>query len=126
MVFYEIITEDLYNTTNIHIFMERIVDDATIIKLSKGKYKSRLLVEEHLTAEDMLTVKNSLNNAIANIEQQIKQGKEQIKQVKSQIPLLKKKKEEMESRLRKAAHLFKEAEELAPKNEESSETTKDD
>lgn len=109
--------------------MERIIDEATLTKVKEGEYRSRLVVEEKLTAEDVVTVESSLNSAIANLEGQIKQGKDQMKQIKSQIPLLEKKIEEMKERLRKAKHLFVEAKGLVKteeSNEESSETTKDD
>lgn len=97
--------------------MERVKDEAVISKISEGKYSSRILVEEHLNAEDMVKVKDSLNNAVKNIEQQIKQAKEQMNQIKEQIPALKKKKEEFRARLKKASHLFEEATKLAPKEE---------
>jgi len=51
--------------------MERVKDEATITKISEGKYSSRILVEEHLNADDMVKVKESLNNAIKNIDDQI-------------------------------------------------------
>ncbi|HIC26828.1 MAG TPA: hypothetical protein EYO81_01045 [Gammaproteobacteria bacterium] len=94
--------------------MERIKDEATISKISEGKYSSRILVEEHLNAEDMVKVKDSLNNAISNIDDQIKQAKAQVTQIKEQIPHLKLKQEEFRARLKKAAHLFEEATKLAP------------
>jgi|ETNvirnome_2_300_1030623.scaffolds.fasta_scaffold03388_6 phage shock protein A len=99
--------------------MERIKDEATISKISEGKYSSRILVEEHLNAEDMVKVKESLNNAIKNIDQQIKQAKDQVKQIKEQVPALKRKQEEFRARLKKASHLFEEATKLAPPKEET-------
>ena len=95
--------------------MKRVKDISEIRKKDHKHWITRIEIEDHLTAEDVMELKNSLDNTIKNLTTQIKQGKEQIKQLKSSIKAIELKKKDFLERKSKARKHFEEAEAMLPK-----------